>query len=43
MEWSTPAEVSSRTRLPGERPGHQGRACAAHDETDAGTFTLRDP
>ncbi|MFJ7997412.1 GlxA family transcriptional regulator [Streptomyces sp. NPDC096310] len=43
FDLATPIEVFSRTRLPDGSPAYEVRICAASEEVDTGTFTLRAP
>ena len=43
FDLSTPIEVFTRTRLPGNRPAYRVRVCAATPTVDAGAFTLQAP
>lgn len=41
FDLATPVDTFARTLLPDGSPGYDVRVCAATDEVDAGTFTLR--
>ncbi|TDP92786.1 GlxA family transcriptional regulator [Labedaea rhizosphaerae] len=43
FDLSTPIEVFTRTRLPGNRPAYRVRVCATTPTVDAGAFTLQAP